>query len=164
MNPAGIVTGANVLAILQVGATGFAVIMLYLGYSLLKTLIDQSPKSKEALEALRLKIRSLYAFLAVSLLMAVIGLAGQFFLRNEEYDLTIGVTPLDVPLDRARVLHGVAIVTRDVKSGRGVIRVGHKDEVGFDVTPLVLEQRALNTARAQALVATSSDGGFDEPK
>lgn len=149
------------LQLVQAGATGFAVVMLTLGYRLLKQVLSMKEDRPQLLGQ---RLRAVYTFLGVTVLMTVVGLAGQFISHEQESEIVIGVTPLDVPLDHVRVLHGTVVVKRDAGSGRGLVSMRFRDELGVDISRLVFEQRALNTVRAEAIVAGTVEGGFDDPK
>jgi hypothetical protein len=156
----------DVVKLLQVGATGFAVVMLVIAYRLVREVIElKAGDSPAAVETFRQKVRLAYGFLVTSLLLAVLGLTGQVILRSQKLEVLVGVIPAEVPHAKSRVLvlHGVDTVKLE-PNGRSLVLVGQRDDVSFDMTAMLAEQQALNTARAQSIVAGSTEGGFDEPK
>ncbi len=161
---ASIFEGLDVVKVLQVGATGFALLMLWYGYQTVKDINSQNPGSDEgAQKAFARKISLTYFFLVISLLFAVLGLAGQLFLHVQQNEVTVGVTPAEYLKAKLNVVHGVESVPLN-DSGRAKVLVGHGDELSFDMTKFIVDQLSLNTGRAQTIVAGSTEGGFDDPK
>jgi hypothetical protein len=161
---ASIFEGLDVVKVLQVGATGFALLMLWYGYQAVKDVNSQTPTNDDAAQkAYARKISLTYFFLVVSLLFAALGLAGQIFLHLQQNEVVVGVTPADYLRPKLDVVHGVEhVVLND--SGRAKVLMGHGDDLSFDMTKFVVDQLSLNTGRAQTIVAGSTEGGFDDPK
>lgn len=90
-----------VIALLRLGFHGFAVVMLYLGYRLLRTVVAEraSPASESTAEirGLQLRLKEVRIFCFISLIFFVLGVASellrQFQVRSQENEMTMQVQP-----------------------------------------------------------------------
>ena len=84
-----------VIELVRLGFHGFAVVMLFLGYRLLKTVVAErgSPNT----EGLQLRPKSVKTFLVISLIFFVLGVASELFRtsqeRTRENEMTMQLQP-----------------------------------------------------------------------
>jgi len=125
----GAIGNIDFLKLLQYGATGFAVVLLYLGYRLLNQLMSIQDKG----DAFKRKLFAVIFFMLISTIFFFGGLAGQYLLQQQERPVNILITPNQMPagVDRPQIRRGIESITLD--NGAAVVSVKYNDTLNFQV-------------------------------
>jgi len=100
--------GIDAFKILQYGVSGFAVVLLYLGYRLLHQLID-IPDSKSNIKP---KLTAVIIFMATSLIFFFGGIISEYFRDIRENPVYVLITPEKMPegVNLPKIRHGLEAV------------------------------------------------------
>lgn len=144
----GAIGDVDFLTLLQYGATGFAVILLSLGYRLLNQLMNAKDKG----DNFKRKLFAVVFFMSISTIFFFGGLAGQYILQQQERPVNVLITPNQMPagVDRPQIRRGVESIK--LENGAAVVAVKYNDTLNFQVE--CLTDRILMCQQAQRYAPT----------
>ena len=163
----------SVIKVLSVGASGFAVVLAFMSYRLIKD--PPGGHTPGDLQLYQSRLAATNRFLLLTLALFIIGLVGQYFLtaKNTKLHLvvqesqTLETFNKDFKMRPIRVIHG--IVRAEIPTSRGEDRLElllrGDDKVDISLNPLVEHIRAqevLLRERDRQIAARTGQGGFDE--
>jgi hypothetical protein len=124
---------ASVFQVLQYGISGFAVVLLYLGYRLLNQLFNFQGDDKN----LKSKVTLVIIFMVTSLIFFFGGIFGQEWVHEQSNPVYVLITPNHMPdgVDLPTVRRGIEVQT--INNNGAIIKVKYNDQITLQLDALI---------------------------
>ena len=123
----------DVFKILQYGVSGFAVVLLYLGYRLLHQLIN----IKDVSSSFKPKLTAVIIFMFTSLLFFAGGIFGDYITVKRANPIVLLITPSNMPdgVEMPTIRQGIETI--ELKNSGAIIKVKSDEQVTVQVESLI---------------------------